>query len=358
MFPMPLPSLLPLRCLILALLLAMQPLHDALAVEERALTFGTEGPLTFDAALTLPGENRNGWGVLLIGGGLANDLDWVIPAEIAAVPGAPGDGRLLAEALARDGFTVLRWSTLAHEDPLRLQFPKEATERGNAELLAQARAAADLLSREGAIEPGRLMLVGHSLGAARALQLAAEDEIVGAVVLLAGARLAPLAESTDGDLDVRDRAMAAMSLYDRDGDGFVSPEELTADSNAPAMQHLDMDADGRISTWESVAYFSAERRSQVDVDAATRPTGAVGNPPWGEVSARKRIFPMLYIGGGLDQAQGHQGIIFSRALNDDRLTVGYLKRLGHTLGEDRDDRIAPISPEVAKQITLWTSSLR
>lgn len=162
----------------------------------RDLTF-KDGGLEFDAVLDVPpSEQRHGWGVLLIGGGMGNDLDWSTPGSIAmdgqviqtTISGqGHADAPALSAALTRRGFVVLRWSTIARGDPLADQWPVRATPRSLGELLRQTRTALETLRSSGLIERDRVILMGHSLGAARACTLASDDSGVRALALLSPA---------------------------------------------------------------------------------------------------------------------------------------------------------------------------
>lgn len=161
------------------------------------LSFESPDGLSYDAAIDRPDPNAsNGWGVLLIGGGLGNDLDWTAPGTMV-IDGAPtqvtisgeshADAPILAAALVERGFTVMRWSTIARGDPLADQWPERSTPRSLNELQAQARAALAAFRRSQSVEPDRIILLGHSLGAARACTLAGEDPGVAGLILLSPA---------------------------------------------------------------------------------------------------------------------------------------------------------------------------
>lgn len=164
--------------------------------EMRSSFAGPQG-LRFDTVIESPPESvHNGWAVLMIGGGLGNDLDWITPGalEIAGqrsqvtLTGEPhADAPRISAAMASKGFTVMRWSTIAHGDPLADQWPVRATPRTLAELMEQTRAALAELRRQPMVQPDRVILLGFSLGAARACTIAAEDDGVAALVLLSPA---------------------------------------------------------------------------------------------------------------------------------------------------------------------------
>jgi dienelactone hydrolase len=162
---------------------------------ERA-TFPVRGEL-FNAVIHHPARSaKNGWGVLLIGGGVGNDLDWTNPGLLeldqavvqVSINGQPhADAPAISQSLVDAGYVVLRWSTIAQGDPLESQWPVRATPRSLSELLEQAWAALELLRGAEGVQPDRIVLVGHSLGAARAVTVAEADPGVRAVAALSPA---------------------------------------------------------------------------------------------------------------------------------------------------------------------------
>jgi dienelactone hydrolase len=151
----------------------------------------------FDAVVHRPASSKAiGWGVLLIGGGMGNDLDWSTPG-VVHVNGQPiatsitgeryADAPAISAELVARGFVVVRWSTIARGDPLAAEWPSKATPRSLANLLKQARGALRLLQGERGVKPDQLALLGHSLGAARSFTIAAEESAVRAVIALSPA---------------------------------------------------------------------------------------------------------------------------------------------------------------------------
>jgi len=65
--------------------------------------------LAMDATLTYPKEGGNGCGVVFIAGSGPTDRDWNSPL----LPGSNGSGKFLAEALAKEGFSTLRYDKRA-----------------------------------------------------------------------------------------------------------------------------------------------------------------------------------------------------------------------------------------------------
>lgn len=178
-----------------------RPASSVASSTPRDITFATGDGLTFRGVIESPPLHaRNGWGMLMIGGGFGNDLDWTVPGEIGegeqrvqmTISGeSHADAPAISAALASRGFVVMRWSTIAVDDPLADEWPSRATPRTLAELLEQTRYALATLRAVGGIESDQVILLGHSLGAARACTLASEDDGVQGLVLLAPAYFTP-----------------------------------------------------------------------------------------------------------------------------------------------------------------------
>jgi pimeloyl-ACP methyl ester carboxylesterase len=151
------------------------------------------GDQHLDAVIDQPDpETRNGWVVLLIGGGYGNDLNWSVPGKMSVngqetqltISGQPHeDAPRISQALCERGFTVMRWSTIHNADPLKDKWPVEATPRTLLQLLELSREALATLRKEDQIDDEQVILLGHSLGAARACTLAAQGGANGLILL-------------------------------------------------------------------------------------------------------------------------------------------------------------------------------
>jgi dienelactone hydrolase len=171
---------------------------DPVSVE--STSFETADKKIYPSAIHRPAVKvQNGWAVLMIGGGFSNDLDWTVPGfleidgkqqQITINGNKHTDGPVIASALVDQGFIVMRYGTISFDDPKRDQWPNEATPRSLAELTQDARSALLYLRRQKGVDANKIILLGHSLGAARACTLAAEDAGIKAVILLAPAYFA------------------------------------------------------------------------------------------------------------------------------------------------------------------------
>jgi predicted esterase len=134
-----------------------------------------------------------GKGVLLIGGGVGNDLNWTVPGSIEhqgtttqlTISGeSHHDAKQISDSLVERGFQVLRWSTIVRGDPLENEWPSRATPLTQQQLIEQASAAVRWLETEKQLKPSQVILIAHSQGVIRACQLIQKgDKFAGLVAL-------------------------------------------------------------------------------------------------------------------------------------------------------------------------------
>ena len=170
----------------IALLVAA--LASRLMTAETARTQIVSEEITFVAGgRTIPGtlvhpESGKGPGLLLLAGSGPTDRDWNSPL----LPGKNGSARLLAEALAARGITVLRFDkAFSGKNPgvpiadLTLDTYRD-----------EASAALDFLRSRPEVDPARVFVVGHSEGGIHATRLAESrgDQIRGLILLSAPGR--------------------------------------------------------------------------------------------------------------------------------------------------------------------------
>ena len=160
-----------------------EPEPEASCCLEREVMFAS-GELTLAGTLTLPREGRPPYAAaLFVHGSGPVDRD-------GNATGLAMDAyRQLAHALGEAGIASLRF------DKRGTGASQGSARASRAELLDDLRAALAALRGQPEIDANRVILVGHSEGAYLAPVLAAEDEQVAAIVLLAGAAR-PLGEIT------------------------------------------------------------------------------------------------------------------------------------------------------------------
>ncbi|MFP3975536.1 MAG: alpha/beta fold hydrolase [Dehalococcoidia bacterium] len=142
---------------------------------EREVTFGLEG-WELPGTLTVPAGERSFPAVVLVHGSGPNDRDETV--------GANKPFKDLAWGLASNGIAVLRYEKRTK------QYPSKVQEMINGltlkeEITEDAIAAVDFLSKTKGIEPDGIFVLGHSLGASVAPRIAAQEEQVAGLILLA-----------------------------------------------------------------------------------------------------------------------------------------------------------------------------
>ena len=175
----------------------MQPIAVALlaaVLASQSMTADSAGAqivseeVTFVAAgRTIPGTlvrptSGTGPGVLLLAGSGPTDRDWNSPL----LPGRNGSGRLMAEALAARGVTVLRFDKAYSGRNPGLPIADLTLDTFRDE----ASAALDFLRSRAEVDPARVFVAGHSEGGIHATRLAESrgDGLRGVILVSAPGR--------------------------------------------------------------------------------------------------------------------------------------------------------------------------
>jgi hypothetical protein len=200
--------------------------------------------------------------VLLTGGGTAFDEHWTTPGSMESEGHAiqltidgkdTRDADLLAAALAERGLIVMQWSLVHSGDALRdgmLGDPLTYVQG-----MPVARAALAALRARPEVNPNRIILLGHSLGATRSFQIC-DDGVIG-VASLAGAYLD---RSLVAPRKTAEDVWASFAGADTDGDNALSASEFAA-AGAPAAR-LGVTFDGGRSRprWHSTPMGTCRER--------------------------------------------------------------------------------------------------
>jgi pimeloyl-ACP methyl ester carboxylesterase len=342
-------------------------------IESTAACFVTDEDYIFDAKIVAPAEPfRNGFGILMIGGGLGNDLDWTAPGfvnyfgkkqQITITGESHTDAPIIAEELAKRGFVVMHYTTIRRDDPKRDEWPNEVTHYSPQDLLRFSKSAlATLRAQLGAED--KIILIGHSLGAVRAANIAAVDNKLTALVLLAPAQLTRTSDSDRGQNSNRDAAMDFLRAVDKNGDDTCGPDEFKAwklttkeadhTLASQLFKSLDFHSDNRLVEWEISAGFARVKRRQIDFDSAN-PVDRFGLF-WTEDVLRNTKLDTLLVFGALDSAQSHHAPIVAELINAEKLghvQLKVLSNLGHQLGNEKNNLVGPISEEALRTIAGW-----
>lgn len=344
------------------------PAAPEVSAGTQAFTFKGPDGHTYQGRIEHPApDKRNGFAVVMLGGDLANDMDWTVAAE-SAIGGQPTkDGARLAAALAARGYVVMRWETIPTDGNYREQWPNVVVFNSYPETLEHARAALrafrELLPAEGA----KVILLGQGLGATRACQLAESDGPVSGLVLLGGEQLARTGHDPGERQALADGWIAPA---DTNKDGRCSAEEFEAAKAADPARALsdlsfaaiDRDGDGQISRWEAAAQLIIKMRvandGTVDLDKDWRKY-TQSRPE--DVLAKLGV-PALVLYGGLDEDHAVNGpILEARAVTEawKDVQVRYFAGEGHLLGPEKADgpdgtaKVGPMPDDVVNAIGEW-----
>jgi uncharacterized protein len=252
------------------------------------------GEVTLAGALTIPqnGKPRHPAAVLISGSG---------PQDRDGNPAGSSLYRLIAERLSANGIAVLR-----HDDRGvgKSSMPDKATTYQA--LISDTKAAVEYLRNRKEIDPARIVLVGHSEGGYTARLLAAEDERLAGIALLAGASMATIEKTVEEQalyqasigktVDPGNREQLAplarrlMELIEKAKNG--AQDQRLTDNFEYFRQHLALDLAGNAKLIRCpVLILQGERDKQVLASHAVETATALSAA--GNKQVRLRIFPNL-----------------------------------------------------------------
>ncbi|MDP6987574.1 MAG: alpha/beta hydrolase [Phycisphaerales bacterium] len=320
------------------------------------VTFTGPRGWTFEAKVHHP-KKVTGPAVLLMGGGVGNDLDWTVPGildmdgqvlQLTISGETHTDAPRIVQPLLDAGCTIMHYSTIAREDPARERWPFELEMVDPTEHMELARAACDTLTQHtGSDQP--IVLIGHSMGGQRAVQVLAERPAISGAVLLACAQATATHPNDDGRAMYRVETPAIFAELDVNGDGVLEVSELPqAGDSTPR----DVDGDGVVRSWEIKARLAEIARS--NTLPSSLPKHDRSGLPFAEAVLAKDTRPCLMLYGSLDNAQSHHApALMELATRRPNLDVRLIPRVGHQLGPEDDGKVGPIDTTVCRDITTW-----
>ena len=273
---------------------------------------------------------------VLFSGGLIADIDWLVPGSIEhqgntielTISGRPTrDGKAIADALLDAGFIVIRYSSVPDGQLLTSTppIPFPAT-------VELAELAWDKAVEHTGLDPSRIGVVGHSMGATRGA-LSSQGQ-AGGYVLMAGAYITPTMESP--------RALA--------------DQALSIDRTNNLEDHTDYDGSGEITGWEMAA---SDAIASSKANTSDRLTNNGQEYPWPSDLLIEHGAKVSALWGGLDHISYHAPVLehlyeaAHKGQAGKALETVYFPGLGHQLCKEADGLIGPIDAAVLQQIVRW-----
>ncbi len=339
-----------------------------------ATSFASEEGFVFDARIVSPPKpNRNGYGVLMLGGGIGNDLNWSVPGfvdvdgenkQFTITGQSHSDAPLIATTLAERGFVVMHWTTIRQDDPKRDAWPNGMTLYSINDLLRFSKSALAHFRDLHWFENDKVILLGHSLGAVRAANIALVDDGIDALVLLAPAQAIRTSDSDRGHGNNLNAANHFIRSTDTNFDGMCNKQEFSEWSREAAnrqhplasqrFEQLDFIADLQLVDWEIAAGLARHVRAASDFSNLLKVD--FSGMRWTEDILQERKIDTLIVYGTLDSGQSHQApLLFDliQSKNLDHAQIRLLPSVGHQLGPEQDGCFGPISEKSRKVIADW-----
>jgi pimeloyl-ACP methyl ester carboxylesterase len=347
---------------------------DLASIKTIATSFRSVEGFVFDAKIVAPPTaDRNGYGLLMLGGGQGNDLEWTVPGfinnlgekqQLTITGESHADAPRIATVLAERGFVVMYWSTIRQDDPKRDGWPNEMTIYPVRDLFRFSKSALAHFRGCHMFDADKVILLGHSLGGVRAINLAAVDGQVRAVVLMSSAQATRTSAADRGRNMNRESAAEFIQSADGDGDGMCSKIEFTGWSQTSAgkehplaqqtFEQLDFHPDDQLVEWEIAAGFARANRSSIDFQKIP-PIDSAGLR-WTEDLLKLKKIDTLFLYGTLDRHQAHHAPIVSDLIQSeplDHVEIKLLPDVGHQLGPEVKNLLGPISRESTLTIADW-----
>ncbi len=342
-----------------------------LGAENISITFTTDNGWVYDGRIESPKVGgRNGWGVMILSGGLGTAIDWFIPGEMTIDGEATRDGDAITEALLEAGFTVMRWDAIRRGDPERAKDPLMMDPPSIDQTAEQARKAFAAFREKNVVPVNRTFLLGHSLGARRACILLSENPKIPGVVMLAGAALIP--SKLDVVREIVAESVKFLEKHDSDKDHQLTYDELAGTDARSGFGRFDVDHSGTLDRHEW-AVCELDRSSKRWEERLSRTRDRFGYS-WAATELARRRTPTLLLVGEFDERWRIESYVLTRYLRG-RSHPDYLWKVvdgvGHNLGAElagpveykdfgvvANAKVGPISKDVIGEVVAWLNRHR
>jgi alpha-beta hydrolase superfamily lysophospholipase len=309
------------------------------AVQTIPIEFQTDNGWWYDGRIELPAASvRRPWAVMLLGGGRGGAIDWYMPGFMTLDGKPTRDADTLANALLKRGFVVMRWHAVNRDDPLyaKDQFMMNPGPLGHS--VEQARLAMAAFRAKQVVPDNHIFLLGHSLGAARAVMLIDEYKDAPGIVMLAGAALIP------SKLDI--------------------VRKLVAEARAAADPTEKIAADARHEAMVRLLGVHRNDWRVTDDDGKTKLSA-----PWAADVLRAQRTPTLLVVGAEDERWLLESYLITdhfRRVDHPDYTWRVYQGLGHQLAPEEaadvtygdygviaKSRTGPIDERVVREVVEW-----
>ena len=133
-------------------------------IESREVTWKING-IDMYGTITAPSDDKAHPAVVLVAGSGPTDRDWCSPL----LPGTNGSGKLIAEALAKQGYVTLRYDKVASGPHVMENIPKLVGKISMQSHIDELKGAVETLLAQKAVDKSRLFVLTNSEGAIHAV---------------------------------------------------------------------------------------------------------------------------------------------------------------------------------------------
>lgn len=209
-------------------------------IENREVTWKVYG-IDIYGTITAPADGKTHPAVVFVAGSGPTDRDWCSPL----LPGTNGSGKLLAEALSKQGYITLRYDKVASGPHVRENVPKLIGKISMQSHLEELKGAVETLLAEKAVDKNNLFTLTNSEGAIHAVNYqrqARSNRFKGLVLTGAPGRAIGDVSRTQIHNQVKQlqNAEAVMKAYDDSIADFLAGKPMTREMPIENLKFLLM----------------------------------------------------------------------------------------------------------------------